>query len=160
MAKNIADYIIDLLDKDDSDFKQIFKRTHDWKYVLHNDIRQNIHLGNTKMDLDIKKYVKIMCGKNQSLPHTLLTSKDIPSTICYSSEATQQALFEIANFRRNRDQMPDILWCITDYPTARIIDPNLQTLIDYCRSLDFKIHCATYYSVGFTIHLSWEHWSI
>lgn len=150
MAKNIADYIVDLLDKDNLDLKQTFKRRcTDWKYVLHRDLRENIlddaPLVKSWFYIDICKYLSIMSVKDTS-----------PSKLYMPLTEYQNAIMDVHYF----DKHPEIIPFLDKQTAVRICSPELQEIVNFCRSLDLYVFVPWNFNCRFdkNFYVSWEHW--
>jgi hypothetical protein len=160
MAKRVAENIIEILEHDESNLKTFYRRIcTDWKFVLHQDIKQHmISEGSTciRMKLDYAKYCTAIKGDGRLCHATNLYDWNIPVIRSYQTTEERQAnQNEINDMLKDIDNHPDVLWHSTAQPAARITSPYLQELIDYCKSLDFKIIC---YTPKLEICIDWDHW--
>lgn len=176
MAKNVADYIVDLLHANAPDFKTLHKlTTTDWKWLLNKEIEHYmIHIAYshespfykcTHMDLNFKTYTDIIEQCKTGTKPKRTTCNDIyldyhiPRTHhSYTYEQNFKIQTEIDILKREIDGHPNIIYEEDGTLACKIINPYLQELVDYCKSLGFNLyHTNTLYS-DIRLYLSWSHW--
>ena len=164
MAKRVAECIIDLLHHDQTDLKQYFKRCKtDWKWMVRQDIKQQMRKNNIKwgisykMLLDIHKYYHCNCEMSCDGSYRKCSNLNVPR-ITHSPTETDDHRRLIYREIDNLKDDPAIMWLSKYSPLARITCHKLQQLIDYCKSLGFKITVFYQGGKGTQIYINWNHW--
>lgn len=147
MGKRVAQHIIDILEDDESDLKKFHERvTTDWKYLFHKDMKQEILENVNHYYKSTNLRYNAYCNLYDIRRNQLLSP--------YETNEENESILKLYSDKHNH---PDIIWSRTKRPVFKVTHPKLQEIIDYCRSLDFKIYGRDDYGSYF-ITLDWKHW--
>lgn len=138
MAKRVAEEIVNILIDDDNNLKKLYKE-YDWKQCIIDDVKHAIK--KKKSNIPILKYVKMIKNLEDLLFHRLVS---------YSND--------YYNSLKDTSKIDDhtVIFTLTDKHRFKIIDQDLQCVVDFCISLDLKIKCSTVYDQVACAY--WDHW--